>query len=123
MIKQSTTQERPVFGVDPTPKKKRQVNKVEKPVTETPCAFQVLDIIGCNVKSKPCQYEALANGWCSEHKHAQAGMDEGKRLGWRSVEIAEAYTIIGQGRLQWEAYFERATGSGLARVMDYLSKL
>jgi hypothetical protein len=131
MIKQqSTTQERPVFGVDPTPKKKRQA-KVEKPVPQTPCAFQILDIIGCNGRSKPCQNEALANGWCEQHQHAQDGMDEGERLGYRSVEIPvvtyhdgrePSMIIIGQGKRQWEAYFERARNPGLTKVLDYLSK-
>jgi len=137
MIKQQPTpQERPVFGnVDPTPKKKRHLKVVDstqaQKKTITPCKFQKLDPVGSLNKSKPCANEALANGWCKEHQHAQLGMDEGERLGWRSVEIPVVYygedrepfkIIIGQGRLQWEAYFERARDPGLSKVLDYLRK-
>ena len=130
MIKQqqTTRDNRPVFGkVDPAPKRKHHLKvadttKPQKKV-ETPCKFQVfVPGIDSYNRSKPCPNEALANGWCSEHQHAYDGMEIGERLGYRSIEIAAAYTIIGQGEKNWEAYFERATGKGLATVMDYLRK-
>ena len=142
MIKeQPTTKEKPVFGVD---FKKKRVQKVEKPVAPRvskpvkPCAFQVLVEVPDKkspwlgvMQSEQCKNEAIANGWCSDHQHAQDGMNEGERLGYRSVEIPvtrpygdeEPFKIIiGQGKQNWLAYFERATGSGLAKVMDFLSR-
>lgn len=130
MIKQqqTTPQNRPEFG-DMTQIKQRHahlkpVNENTKPPkkVEHPCKFQVfIPGIDSLNRSKPCQNEAQENGWCEEHQHAQEGMEIGKKLGYRSVEIA-AYTIIGQGERNWEAYFERATGKGLATVLDYLRK-
>lgn len=137
MIKQQIIpQGRPEFG-DMTQIKQRRAHL--KPVSENtkppkkvehPCKFQVfipgLDSLN---RSKPCQNEAQANGWCEEHQHAQEIMDLGKKLSHRSVEIPVVFyqdgrepfkIIIGQGELNWEAYAERATGKGLNTVLDYL---
>ncbi len=101
---------------------------------EATCAFQVMDVArDGRVTSSPCKERPLANGWCAEHQHAQRGMDIGERLRWQSVEIPmtaefrdngiSPFTlIIGQGKMGWLAYFERATGPGLATVMKYLEK-
>lgn len=122
-----TLQNRPEFG-DMTQIKQRRahlkpVNENTKPPkkVEHPCKFQVFvpGIDSLN-RSKPCQHEAQENGWCEEHQHAQEGMNLGERLGYRSVEISAAYTIIGQGKANWEAYFERARGKGLVTVLSYL---
>ena len=122
MIKQQTTQEKPIFGVDFEKKKKpaKKDKPVAPPTPKHPCKFQENETREGSVKSKPCQSEALANGWCEKHQDAQIGMDIGERLGYRSVEIKEACTIIGQGKLNWEAYFERASGKGLVTVLKYL---
>lgn len=143
MIKQQqSTQEKPVFGVDYATKKKR-IQKAEKPVAkpvpEKLCAFQVLEATQGEkpweklMKSTQCKNEALENGWCQEHKHAQDGMDIGEKLGWQSIEVpmcayfAEGsihqFTLtIGPGKRDWLAYFERATGKGLATILSYLKK-
>lgn len=131
MIKQqqTTPQNRPEFG-DMTQIKQRQahlkpVNENTKPPkkVEHPCKFQIF-IPGIDRlnRSKPCPYEELANGWCEEHQDAQIGMDLGAKIGYVSVEIKDAYTIIGQGEKNWLAYFEKARGKGLTTVLNYLQK-
>lgn len=124
MINQTETDKKLVFGVDFAAKKKR-VQK-EKPVApstpENRCSFQENEKRDGVIKSIQCKNEAQANGWCEKHQHAQDGMDLGERLGYRSVEIVEACTIIGQGKLNWLAYFERSTGKGLVTVLNYLQK-
>ena len=129
-----------VFGdVDPAARKKRQVRKTEKPpappTPEKRCAFQVLEEVPWErlMRSAQCKEPALSNGWCKEHQHAQTGMEIGEQLGWQSVEIpmcayygdenVRQFTlIIGQGRANWLAYFERAREPGLTTVMKYLEK-
>lgn len=131
-----TTQNRPEFG-DMTQIKQRRahlkpVNESTKPPkkVEHPCKFQVFvpGLDSCN-RSKPCQNEALENGWCEDHQDAQIGMDLGKKINYRSIEIPVVYygndrepskIILGQGKPNWEAYFERAAGKGLATVLNYL---
>lgn len=125
------------FGdTDLVSKKKRQPRKSDKPTPpptpEKLCAFQTtIETQGRLMKSAPCKEPALSDGWCEEHQHAQAGMDIGERLGWQSVEIPmtaerrengiSPFTlIIGPGKRDWLAYFERATGPGLTTVLKYL---
>lgn len=125
MIKQTETDKKLVFGVD-FEKKKKRVQNVAKPLAppapKHPCKFQENETQEGRVKSIQCKNEALANGWCEEHQDAQIGMDLGAKINYRSIEIAEAYTIIGQGEKNWLAYFERAGGKGLATVLSYLQK-
>lgn len=127
MIKEQLT--RLTFGDTSQIKQRRThlktVNEDTKPSkkVEHPCKFQVfIPGIDSLNRSKPCSHEAMANGWCEEHQHAQIGMDLGAKINYRPIEIVEAYTIIGQGEANWEAYFERATGKGLATVLNYLQK-
>lgn len=122
MIKQAETNKQPVFGVD-FKTKTRRVQKEKPAVPPTPkhsCKFQENETREGSVKSIQCKNEAQANGWCEKHQHAQIGMDLGAKIGYRSIEITEACTIIGQGKENWLAYFERSTGKGLATVMNYL---
>lgn len=138
MIKEQSTQEKPVFGKDFETKKKR-VQKDEKPVAHpTPkklCQFQVLKDVNkigpiTLMGSSQCEEEALPNGWCEKHQHAQIGMDLGERLGFQSVEIPmgvmvgdeEFKIIIGQGRDNWMGYFEHARKPGLDTVLRFLEK-
>lgn len=120
------TQGRPAFGDETLIKKRRYLKVVTEETKppkkiERPCKFQVFvpGLDGYN-RSKPCPNEAQGNGWCSEHQHAQSGMDIGASLGYPEMEISVVYVIIGQGRDNWQAYFERAVGHGLQIVMRYL---
>jgi hypothetical protein len=111
-------QEKLIFGQVPA----------AQPQTPT-CAFQVM-IIDRNgrVKSARCQEKPIINDWCLCHQHAQAGMDLGAALDYPEIAVPlvdnePCKIILGQGRENWQAYFERARDPGLATVMAYLEKI
>lgn len=96
------------------------------------CMFRVMVIDRDGiVKSAPCQEKPMINGWCLRHQHAQTSMDLGTKLGYPEIKIPlevmihdePCYIIIGQGKQNWQAYFERAKDPGLATVMKHLESL
>jgi hypothetical protein len=70
---------------------------------------------GVLLSSRPCQADALDNGWCAWHKAGYEVMEAGRLHGYRELVINGSLIILATSA-QWMAYAEVATDPCVERI-------
>jgi hypothetical protein len=70
----------------------------------------------------PCKAAPLKNGWCKEHQHCLALLEQAARLGFPRVQVSEGLWI-GEGVGNWEVYAVHHPLKRQEQVMKALLKL
>jgi hypothetical protein len=70
---------------------------------------------GVLLSSRPCQADALDNGWCAWHKAGYETMEAGRLHGYRELQVNPSLFILAT-REQWMAYAEVATPQCVERI-------